>query len=78
MIAAIIIILGALLWLLMETNWLTIRLPTYAPEPTIEIPDLRNVLGMMNAHGILALAGIVGPLILVTMDLIAAFHPTKL
>ena len=77
MIAAIIIILGALLWLLMETNWLTIRLLTYALEPTIEIPDLRNVLGIMNAHGILALAGIVGPLVLVTMDLIAAFAEPK-
>jgi hypothetical protein len=74
MIAAIIIILGDLLWLLIETNWLTIRLPVFGLEPTIEIPDLRNVLGIMNAHGILALAGIVGPLILVTMDLIAAFN----
>jgi hypothetical protein len=74
MIAAIIIILGALLWLLIETNWLTIRLPVFGLEPTIEIPDLRNVLGIMNAHGILALAGIVGPLIPVTMDLIAAFN----
>ena len=73
MIAAIIIILGALFLLLMETNWLTIRLPIYALEPTIEIPDLRNVLGIMNARGILALAGIVGPIILITMDLIAAF-----
>ena len=47
MIAAIIIILGALFWLLMETNWLTIRLPTYTLEPTIEIPDLRNVCGII-------------------------------
>lgn len=73
MIIAIIIILGALLWLLVETNWLTIRLPTYAPELVIRLPDMRNVFGMLDAQGILALAGIVGPLILVTMDLIAAF-----
>ena len=73
MIAAIIIILGALFWLLMETNWLTIRLSTYAAEPVIELSNMRNALGLLNTHGILALAGIVGPLILVTMDLVAAF-----
>ena len=74
MIAAIIIILGALLWLLMETNWLTIRLSAYAPELVIKLPDRRKVFRMLDTHGILALAGIVGPLIPVTMDLIAAFN----
>ena len=77
MIAAIIVILGALLWLLMETNWLTIRLSASAPEPVIKLPDRRKVFRMLDAHGILALAGIVGPLILVTMDLIAAFAEPK-
>jgi hypothetical membrane protein len=77
MITAIIIILGALLWLLIETNWLSIRLTAYASEPVIKLPDRRKVFGMLDTHGILALAGIVGPLILVTMDLIAAFAEPK-
>jgi hypothetical protein len=77
MIVASIIILGALFWLLMETNWLTIRLPTYAAEPVIELSNLRNTLGLLNTHGILALAGIIGPFILVTLDLVAAFSQPK-
>jgi hypothetical membrane protein len=77
MITAIIIILGAFLWLLMETNWLTIRLPTYKIDPLIDLPNLRKISWILNTHGILALAGIVGPLILVTMDLIAAFTQPK-
>ena len=77
MIIAIIIILGALIWLLIETNWLTIRLTTNAQEPVIKLPDRRKVFGMLNAHGILGLAGILGPLILVTMDWIAAFSDPK-
>ena len=77
MIIVIIIILGALIWLLMETNWLTIRLPTYAAEPVIDLPNLRKISWILNTHGILGLAGIVGPLILVTMDLIAAFSDPK-
>ena len=77
MIIAIIIILGALIWLLIETNWLTIRLSTYALEPVIKLPDRRKVLWILNAHGILALAGIIGPLILVTLDLIASFSVPK-
>jgi len=77
MIITIIVILGALLWLLMETNWLTIRLPTYAPEPVIELPNIRKVSLMLDAHGILALAGVIGPLILVTLDLIASFSVPK-
>jgi hypothetical protein len=72
MIASIIIILGALFWLLIETNWLTISLPIYMAEPVIDLPNLRKISWTLNTHGILALAGIVGPLILVTMDLIAA------
>ena len=77
MIGAFIIILGALLWLLLETNWFTISLPAYAPEPLIKLPDRRKVFGMLDAYGILASAGIVGPLILVTLDLIAAFAEPK-
>lgn len=73
MIIAIITILGALLWLMVETKWLTIKLPVYTLEPVINIPNMREITGALDASGILALAGIVGPFMLVTLDLIAAF-----
>jgi hypothetical protein len=73
MIITIVIIFGALVWLLIETNWLTIRLPAYATEPVIHLPNARTFLGMLDTEGILGLAGIVGPLILVALDLTAAF-----
>ncbi len=73
MIIAIIVFLGALVWLLIETKWLTIRLPIYAAKPVVVFPNMWKVFRMLGIHGVLALAGIIGPLILVTMDLIGAF-----
>jgi hypothetical protein len=73
MIPTIIVILGALLWLMLETHWLTVRLPAAAPEPVITPHDLRRAVWILNTQGILALAGIVGPLMFLTLDLTAAF-----
>jgi hypothetical protein len=72
MIIAIIVILVALFWLMIETNWLTIRLPYYASETVIELPDIRKIYRMLDAYGILALAGIVGPIMLIILDLTAS------
>ncbi|MBN1643920.1 MAG: DUF998 domain-containing protein [Dehalococcoidales bacterium] len=82
MIITIIVIFAALFWLLVETKWLTVRLPVYAVEPVVEfpsvrkiiravkLPDVRATFKMPNIYGILALAGIIGPVLLVTLDLI--------
>jgi hypothetical protein len=72
LIITIITIFGALVWLMVETKWLTIRLPIYALEPVIKIPDMRMALRMIDTHGILALAGIIGPFILVVLDITAS------
>ncbi len=73
---SIAIIVCAFYWLLMETDFLTIRLPRvpespHMPETLQElVPQVKE--GVRDVGIFLALCGATGPLILVAMDLVAA------
>ena len=78
---SIAIIICAYFWLLVETDWLTIRLPRVPESP--HMPEIRQELvpqakeGMRDVGIFLALCGATGPLILVAMDLVAALTQPK-
>ena len=72
---SIAIIICAYFWLLVETDWLTIRLPRVPESP--HVPETRPELAPQAKEGVrdvgifLALCGTTGPFILVAMDLVA-------
>jgi hypothetical protein len=78
---SIAIIICAYFWLLVETDWLTVRLPRVPESP--HMPEIRQELvpqakeGMRDVGIFLALCGATGPLILVAMDLVAALTQPK-
>ena len=72
MIVSILVIICALLWLLKETDWLTLRLPAYLPEQGFRFPRIKIFINWLDARGLLALAGIIGPLLLIATDVTAA------
>ena len=75
------IIVFAYFWLLVETDWLRIRLPRVPESP--HAPKTRQELAPQAKEGVrdvgifLALCGATGPLILVAMDLVAALTQPK-
>jgi hypothetical protein len=78
---SIAIIVFAFFWLLVETDWLTIRLPGVAEAPNL--PRTSHELtprAKEEVHDVgifLAMAGAIGPLILIAMDLVASLtQPT--
>ena len=78
---SIAIIVFAFFWLLVETDWLTIRLPgvTEAPNLSGTSHELtpRAKQGVHDVGIFLAMAGAIGPLILIAMDLVAGLtQPT--
>jgi len=78
---SIAFIICAYFWLLVETDWLTIRLPRVPESP--HMPETRQELVPQAKEGVrdvgifLALCGATGPLILVAMDLVAALTQPK-
>ena len=78
---SITIIICAYFWLLMETDWLRIRLPRVPESP--HVTETRQELASQAKEGVrdvgifLALCGATGPLILVAMDLVAALTQPK-
>ena len=78
---SIAFIICAYFWLLVETDWLTVRLPRVPESP--HMPEIRQELvpqakeGMRDVGIFLALCGATGPLILVAMDLVAALTQPK-
>jgi hypothetical protein len=79
---SIAIIVFAYFWLLGETDWLRIRLPSvpespHAPETRQELAPQAKEEGVRDVGIFLALCGVTGPLILVAMDLVAALTQPK-
>ena len=78
---SIAIIVFAYFWLLVETDWLMIRLPRVPESP--HVLETRQELAPQVKDGVrdvgifLALCGATGPLILVAMDLVAALTQPK-
>ena len=78
---SIAIIIFAYFWLLVETDWLMIRLPCVSESP--HVPETRQELAPQAKEGVrdvgifLALCGATGPIILVAMDLVAALTQPK-
>jgi hypothetical protein len=78
---SIAIIVFAYFWLLVETDWLMIRLPRVPESP--HMPETRQEPAPQVKEGVrgmgifLALCGATGPLILVVMDLVATLTQPK-
>jgi hypothetical protein len=73
MIISLLFISSALFWLLKETKWLTIRLPVDAANPEIKSPKMEKIRFKFGTLDILALAGVIGPVVLIIGDLTATF-----
>ena len=74
---SIAIIICAYFWLLVETDWLTIRLPRVPESPYVPETAPQAKEGVRNVGIFLALCEATGPLILVAMDLVAALTQPK-
>ena len=78
---SIAFIICAYFWLLVETDWLTVRLLRVPESPYV--PKTRQELAPQAKEGVrdvgifLALCGATGPIILVAMDLVAALTQPK-
>ena len=78
---SIAIIVCAFFWLLVETDWLTIRLLGAPESPHVTetwqelVPQAKE--GVRDVGIFLALCGATGPLILVAMDMVAALTQPK-